>query len=91
MQRVVCRLDIGEGNYAKELEEDYEISDEISALQELVIGNESTCAAFRQQFLDYSYLWTQDLNSTLEAKKADDRFSLENTMCRRFSKNVLNA
>ena len=89
----MCRLDIGEGNYAKELEEDYEISDEISALQELVIGNESTCAAFRQQFLDYRYLWTQDLNRTLEARETDDRRILhaDDPTRRSFSTNMLNA
>lgn len=60
------RLDIGEGNYIKELEEDYEISDQISELQEFVMNNESTCEAFKGQFIHYSYLWTQDLNQTLQ-------------------------
>lgn len=59
------RLDIGEGNYIKELEEDYEIADQISELQEIVFENESKCEKFKDQFLHYSYLWTQDLSQSL--------------------------
>ena len=65
----LLRLDVGEGNYVKELEEDYDISDQISELQGLVMSNESSCEEFKQNFLSYGYLWKQDLNETLQANK----------------------
>ena len=59
------RLDIGEGTYALELEEDFRILDGISQIQSVVLANEAECAAFKASFVQYEYLWREDLHQTL--------------------------
>ena len=55
------RLDIGEGTYALELEEDFRILDGVSQIQSVVLANEAECAAFKASFVQYEYLWREDL------------------------------
>ena len=59
------RLDIGEGTYALELEEDFRILDGVSQIQSVVLANEAECAAFKASFVQYEYLWREDLQQTL--------------------------
>ena len=56
------RLDIGEGTYALELEEDFRILDGVSQIQSVVLANEAECAAFKASFVQYEYLWREDLH-----------------------------
>ena len=60
------RLDIGEGNYVLELEEDFQLMDAISAVQNVVLANERSCIEFKNSYTKYDYLWKQDLNDTLQ-------------------------
>ena len=60
------RLDIGEGNYVLELEEDFQLMDAISAVQNVVLANERACIEFKNSFQKYDYLWKQDLAETLQ-------------------------
>ena len=62
---LVRRLDIGEGNYMKELEEDFYILDGVSELQAVILANEAECVAFKESYDKYQYLWRNDLNGTL--------------------------
>eukprot|EP00899_Mesostigma_viride_P009330 jgi/Mesvir1/18399/Mv14277-RA.1 len=59
------RLDIGDGNYLKELEEDYMVRDAISTVQGLVLANEAKCIEFKNTYLQFEYLWKRDLQATL--------------------------
>ena len=60
------RLDIGEGDYMKELEEDVNVYGAISELQTVVLTNEASCQAFRGQYLEYEYLYKKDLQEALQ-------------------------
>ncbi|DBB00313.1 TPA: Dynein beta chain, flagellar outer arm [Trebouxia sp. C0004] len=63
---LIKRLDTGEGNYAKELEEDYIVYDAISEVQGILGANEIKCNALKAQYSKYGYLWKRDLNETLK-------------------------
>eukprot|EP00951_Prasinocladus_malaysianus_P003015 scaffold21499_cov40-Prasinocladus_malaysianus.AAC.1 len=60
------RLDIGEGDYSKELEEDYVVYDAMSEVQAVVLANEATCEAFRNTYRQYDYLYKKDLQEALQ-------------------------
>jgi dynein heavy chain len=45
------RLDIGEGSYSQELEEDYEVLAAMDQVMGLALANEEKCQEFRQQYL----------------------------------------
>ncbi|KAK9866454.1 hypothetical protein WJX84_011662 [Apatococcus fuscideae] len=64
--RLVKRLDIGEGNYTKELEEDYYVYAAISQLQSVILANEAQCEAFKAQFEKFDHLWKKDLSVSLQ-------------------------
>ena len=59
------RLDIGEGTYALELEEDVGIMDAVSRVQTMVLENEHACLQFKAQYASFEYLWKEDLQATL--------------------------
>mmetsp|Transcript_25005 Transcript_25005/g.85566 ORF Transcript_25005/g.85566 Transcript_25005/m.85566 type:complete len:4525 (+) Transcript_25005:136-13710(+) len=59
------RLDIFDGNYAKEMEEDFRVRDCISQVQSVVLANEVLCQEFKASYLKYEYLWKKDLNDAL--------------------------
>ncbi|KAK9808985.1 hypothetical protein WJX72_007373 [[Myrmecia] bisecta] len=63
---LIKRLDTGEGNYAKELEEDFYVYDAISQVQAVILSNEVKCDAFKQQYARFEYLWKKDLQATLQ-------------------------
>eukprot|EP00891_Asterochloris_glomerata_P002883 jgi/Astpho2/2883/Aster-01037 len=75
---LIKRLDTGEGNYAKELEEDFLVYDAVSEVQAVVLANEGKCNTFRQQYSRFEYLWKKDLTASLqeflnaEGKQAED-------------------
>ena len=54
------RLDIGEGTYATELEDDFFIFDEVNRLQELVLDNERKCNEFHDSYLKFKDLWAKN-------------------------------
>lgn len=60
------RLDIGEGSYMKELEEDYEVQDAMHQVMAVTLANEQRCETFKGQFARFDYLWTKDLQATLK-------------------------
>ncbi len=59
--QLMKRLDIGEGNYMKELEEDYDILNSMNQVMDVSLANELRCESFKQQFQKFDYLWTKDL------------------------------
>ncbi len=59
------RLDVGEGNYSKELEEDYDVHDAINQVMVVSLANEARCEDFKAQFSKFDYLWKKDLNTAL--------------------------
>ena len=59
--RLLKRLDIGEGDYMKELEEDYDVADSVNQVTVISLSNEQRCEAFKGQFQKFDYLWTKDL------------------------------
>ena len=60
------RLDIGEGDYALELEEDFNILDGVSQIQSVVLANEAECAAFKASFVQVRVPVADDLQQTLQ-------------------------
>ncbi|KAF5834390.1 hypothetical protein DUNSADRAFT_8976 [Dunaliella salina] len=60
------RLDVGEGNYTKELEEDYDVYDSMNQVMEVTLMNERQCEQFKEQFSKFDYLWKKDLNTALQ-------------------------
>jgi dynein heavy chain, axonemal len=59
------RLDVGEGSYSREIEEDYDVLHCVGQLQQAVLCNQDRCAEFAHSFLQYQDLWTMDMESTL--------------------------
>ncbi|CAG9462750.1 unnamed protein product [Pedinophyceae sp. YPF-701] len=60
------RLDTGEGSYEQELEEDYYIADVLAKVSEVTLANEAKCAEFHDSYKRFEYLWTRDLQETLQ-------------------------
>ena len=60
------RLDIGEGNYLVELEEDFLVRDAMSQIQHVILANEGKCNEFKDSYKKYEYLWMLDLQQTLK-------------------------
>eukprot|EP00983_Pelagomonas_calceolata_P123833 1161047-Pelagomonas_calceolata.AAC.18 len=60
------RLDVGEGNYTKELEEDYDVYDAMNQVMEVTLVNEQQCEQFKEQFSKFDYLWKKDLHTALQ-------------------------
>jgi len=59
------RLDVGEGNYGREIEEDHDVMCAMTRLQDLVLRNEAACSAFMERFHRYSALWTRNMEDSL--------------------------
>lgn len=55
------------GTYAKELDEDVRVRAALSAVQLALLDTEERCAAFRQQFAQYSHLWERDMQQALRS------------------------
>jgi hypothetical protein len=62
---VMRRLDVGEGSYRREIEEDYDVLHAVSQLQEAVLLNKDRCVAFSLEFSTYEDLWTNDMKQSL--------------------------
>ncbi|MEW5311809.1 MAG: hypothetical protein WDW38_003494 [Sanguina aurantia] len=60
------RLDIGEGNYNKELEEDFDVYDSLNQVMAITLANEGQCEDFKAQYVKFDYLWKKDLNQALQ-------------------------
>ena len=72
---VMSRLDIGEGSYLLEVEENYEIGGAITEVIELVEANEAEINGFKESYDSMSHLWKLDLKQTLAewiAKEGED-------------------
>ncbi|KAF6251999.1 flagellar outer dynein arm heavy chain beta [Scenedesmus sp. NREL 46B-D3] len=63
---LIKRLDTGEGSYAKELEEDYDVAEQLDQVLSITLSSIQTCEDFKGQFMKYDYLWKQDLNQALQ-------------------------
>ncbi|PNW78281.1 hypothetical protein CHLRE_09g403800v5 [Chlamydomonas reinhardtii] len=74
--QLMKRLDVGEGNYAKELEEDFEVYDALNQVMMVTLANESRCEDFKNQFAKFDYLWKQDLQATLQQFITDNGVTL---------------
>jgi dynein heavy chain, axonemal len=66
------RLDVGEGNYAKELAEDYEVQDALNQVMAVTLASEGRCEDFKAQYAKFGYLWRDDLNATLKQFLVDN-------------------
>jgi dynein heavy chain len=73
---LVKRLDTGEGSYAKELEEDYNVLHMVDQVMNITLGNEVRCEEFKQQYGKFEYLWKQDLHKALQDFLAADGVAL---------------
>lgn len=63
---LIKRLDTGEGSCAKELEEDYDVAEQLDQVLSITLSSIQTCEDFKGQFMKYDYLWKQDLNQALQ-------------------------
>lgn len=70
------RLDIGEGNYTKELEEDFEVYDAMNQVMTVTLANEARCEEFKAQFQKFDYLWKKDLSTSLKEFLAENGTTL---------------
>lgn len=59
------RLDVGEGSYRREIEEDYGVLECVGELHQAVLGNQERCHEFAKTFLAYEDLWSMDMDATL--------------------------
>eukprot|EP00879_Flechtneria_rotunda_P005416 GHRR01005708.1.p1 GENE.GHRR01005708.1~~GHRR01005708.1.p1 ORF type:complete len:1495 (+),score=578.36 GHRR01005708.1:300-4784(+) len=73
------RLDTGEGSYAKELEEDYDVGEQLDKVLSITLATIKNCEEFKGQFMKYDYLWKQDLNQTLQLRVFKDFLEAEGT------------
>eukprot|EP00892_Ulva_mutabilis_P012050 jgi/Ulvmu1/9217/UM005_0317.1 len=73
------RLDVGEGTYGREIEEDYDVMFSFSKLQVAVIHNAERCEAFAADFAVYEDLWKKDMRSSLDAWLHDNTTTNEET------------
>jgi len=55
------RLDLNEGTYEKELQEDAEVKSFMDSIAKNVSKNESKCKVFQEQYEKYAFLWTTEL------------------------------
>ena len=62
----VRRLDTADGNYAAELGDDYAITDALSRARRALLAAETAAGEVRGRYLEFSFLWTSDLNAALE-------------------------
>ncbi|GBF97683.1 flagellar outer dynein arm heavy chain beta [Raphidocelis subcapitata] len=62
---LVKRLDVGEGSYGIELEEESVVYDALGRVMEVTLANEARCEEFRQQFLRFDFLWKTDSGAVL--------------------------
>eukprot|EP00232_Nephroselmis_pyriformis_P019075 CAMPEP_0182900652 /NCGR_PEP_ID=MMETSP0034_2-20130328/28990_1 /TAXON_ID=156128 /ORGANISM="Nephroselmis pyriformis, Strain CCMP717" /LENGTH=4527 /DNA_ID=CAMNT_0025034901 /DNA_START=131 /DNA_END=13711 /DNA_ORIENTATION=+ len=71
------RIDGFDGDYQKELEEDFRVMDAMSGVQNVVLTNEANCVAFKNGYTKYEYLWKNDLNSTLQQFLVENAVKLD--------------
>lgn len=64
--RTVRRLGQTDGDYAAELGDDYAISDALSRVRRALLAAETGANEVRGRYLEFSFLWTSDLNAVLE-------------------------
>ena len=64
--RAVRRLGPADGVYAAELSDNYAISDALSRVRRALLAAETGASEIRGRYLEYSFLWTRDLNAALE-------------------------
>jgi dynein heavy chain len=60
------RLDVGEGSYAKELGEDYDVHDALNGVMAVTLASEARCEEFKAQYAKFDYLWKKDLHVALQ-------------------------
>ncbi len=65
MGGLIKRLDTGEGSYAKELEEDYAVAEQLDAVICATMGCIGQAEALKKAFTKYEFLWQQDVGQAL--------------------------
>ena len=60
-----------DGDYAAELGDDYAVSDALSRVRRALLAAETGADEIRGRYLEYSFLWTSDLNAALEVTASD--------------------
>jgi dynein heavy chain len=63
---LLVRLDVGDGDYLHDLQEDCQIKHLVGMINKTVHDNEMSCLKFKEQFERYSYLWTDDLQASFQ-------------------------
>ena len=64
--RAVQRLGLADSDYAAELGDNYAISDALSRVRRALLAAETAAGDIRSRYLEFSFLWTSDLNAALE-------------------------
>ncbi|CEL96675.1 unnamed protein product [Vitrella brassicaformis CCMP3155] len=76
---LMARLDSGSGDYLNEMKEHFNLQLLLSNLSRLLDDTELKCAEYRQRFLQYSFLWTEDIDEAFELFLCEDPKDLVET------------
>ena len=60
------RLDVGDGDYTEELEQDERVKEAVSQVTTIILENETKCRAFKESYDRFEYLWKRDIQGTLK-------------------------
>ena len=63
----------GEGDYLLDLQMDIAVKHSLSQVNRKIDLSQSKCIEFRDQFMAYSYLWTDDIAKTFNAWKEENK------------------
>ena len=55
------RLDVPEGSYIKEMQENMEVAGQLAAINDSLSMNEEECLKFKHEYEKYKYLWATDI------------------------------
>ena len=71
---LINRLDTAEedGDYLLDMQEDMAVKHIVSVINRKIDHSESKCEEFRQQFMAYSYLWTEDITEKFNEWKTEN-------------------
>jgi dynein heavy chain len=79
---LVMRLDTPEedGDYLLDMQEDIAVKHIISVINKKIDISEKKCEDFRQQFMAYSYLWTEDIQQKFSSWKEENSNKAEDAI-----------
>jgi len=70
------RLDTLAGDYLNEIREHFQMQCLLALVSELIDNTELKCMEYRETFMQYSFLWTRNIDETFEAFLAEDAHDL---------------